>query len=109
MERTVGKDPERSPEQQRHVLFSGNPQFDVMLTDAVREQWVAAWLYLRHRTEAGDCSEEVRDAFRTLTPHLELALGGSPDERHGLLRRELRRMKKVDRATRESEAGESDA
>lgn len=30
------------------MLFADNEQFDAELRAAVREKWIAAWLYLRH-------------------------------------------------------------
>ena len=99
---------ERARKVERPVLFSANVDFDVMLTAAVREKWIAAWLYLRHRTEADDCPQEVHDAFRTLGRHLELALSGSTDARHQRLRRDLRRSSRATRAPRTPKAGDVD-
>jgi hypothetical protein len=43
----LGKDPQKIGE--TPVLFAANPAFSPELWRSVREQWIAAWLYLRHR------------------------------------------------------------
>src|SRR4030095_14440599 len=43
----LGKDPQKIGE--TPVLFAANPAFSPELWRSVRERWIAAWLYLRHR------------------------------------------------------------
>jgi hypothetical protein len=105
-ERALGENPERSPE--RLVLFSANPQFDAVLTAAVREKWISAWLYLRHRVEAGKCPEDLWAAFQILSRHVESALTGSDDDRHIELRHEARRLAKAERAPKIADRGGED-
>jgi hypothetical protein len=50
----LGVDPEQRPE--RLVLFADNEQFDADLNAAVREKWIAAWLYLRYLNTADNTS-----------------------------------------------------
>ena len=56
-ELVFGDDQERQP--QGRVLFAKNEQFDAQLRAAVREDWIAAWLYLRHLT-TGDVASAAR-------------------------------------------------
>ena len=47
-------DQEQHPE--RLVLFGDNEQFNAKLQAAVKEKWIAAWLYLQHVNTANDGS-----------------------------------------------------
>jgi hypothetical protein len=90
-ERMLGIDPERHPE--RLILYSADSDFDLELTAAVREKWIAAWLYLDHDTDGGqNCSEEARAEFLNLCALVQLALATSEDPRHKRLRHDISRL-----------------
>jgi hypothetical protein len=90
-ERMLGRDQELRPEPL--TLFGGNEQFNAVLEDAVTEKWIAAWLYLRHRSSAEACPEDVRTELRVVSPLAERALKQSlkrsPNARHERLLKEI--------------------
>ena len=96
-ERVLGEDQERNPE--RLVLFAENEQFDAELRAAVREKWIAAWLYLRHLTEADEgVPDQVTAEFILVSRLTEHALGSSRQDRHVRIRKEIREVLRVERA-----------
>ncbi len=98
-ERILGKDQERRPE--RFILFADNEQFDAELRAAVRERWIAAWLYLRHLSTAGEaCPDDIRAELMVVSRLVEQALSSSRDARHMRLRKEIREFLKAERAQR---------
>jgi hypothetical protein len=54
----LGRDPQKIGE--TPVLFAGNPAFSPELWRSVREQWIAAWLYLRHRYPESQLNENAQ-------------------------------------------------
>jgi hypothetical protein len=107
-ERILGKDQERLPE--RLVLFAGNEQFDAELRAAVRERWIAAWLYLRHlNTSDATYPEDVRTELLVVSQLVQHALTSSQDPRHARLRREIRDLLRAERGRkRPPETGDGD-
>ena len=96
-ERIFGKNPELRPE--RLTLFGANHQFDAQLRDAVREKWIAAWLYLRHLNDAAEeCPDDVRAELRVVGGLAQDALRHSPDPRHVRLRKEIRAFLRAERS-----------
>jgi hypothetical protein len=103
-ERIFGKDPERRPE--RLVLFADNVQFDEELRAAVREKWIAAWLYLNHLSNADETSE-ARAELITYARLVEYALSSSDNPRHIALRKEIRNFLRADRSRRRARESDS--
>jgi len=103
-EQILGKDQERRPE--RLTLFADNNQFDTALRASVRERWIAAWLYLKHRCMSDDIpSEDIQSELITVSRLTQHALSSSRDPRHMQLRREIREFLRAERdrqRTRES-------
>jgi hypothetical protein len=98
-ERILGKDQERRPE--RLILFADNEQFDAELRAAVRERWIAAWLYLRYLSTADDaCPDDIRAELIVVSRLVQHALSSSSDARHIRLRREIREFLRAERARR---------
>jgi hypothetical protein len=88
-ERIFGKDPELRPE--RLTLFGENQRFDAELRAAVREKWIAAWLYLRYLSTATEaCPDDIRTELRVVSRLAQDALRLSRDPRHVRLRKEIR-------------------
>ena len=87
-ELVFGSDQERLP--QGRVLFALNEQFDEALRGAVRENWIATWLYLRHLS-TGDLAAELRyeAELRTVGSLADYALSSSDDPRHIGIRKEI--------------------
>jgi hypothetical protein len=106
-ERILGKDQERLPE--RLVLFADNEHFDARLTNAVRERWIAAWLYLQHLSTADTCPEDIRAELTRVSRLVQRALDGSSDPRHTKLQRRIRELLRTERARRRTrEEGHGD-
>jgi hypothetical protein len=98
-EQMLGKDQERQPE--RLVLFADNEQFDAELRAAVREKWIAAWLYLRHlSTSEGADKDDIQAELTVVSRMVLQALRSSHDVRHIRLRKEIRELLKDQRAER---------
>ena len=92
-----GKDQELRPE--RLVLFADNDQFDVELRAAVREKWIAAWLYLKYLTSAEGASPQNNESeLITVARLTEYALSSSDDPRHVQLRKEIRNFLRATRS-----------
>jgi hypothetical protein len=103
-ERILGKDQERQPE--RLILFADNEQFDAELRAAVRERWIAAWLYLQHLSSDEICPDDVRAELTKVSRLVQHALASSSDARHIRIRRQIRELLRAERArqrTRESD------
>ncbi|MGH8625650.1 MAG: hypothetical protein ACREYC_10385 [Gammaproteobacteria bacterium] len=100
-EQILGRDQQRQPE--RLVLFADNEYFDAALRAAVREKWIAAWLYLRHlSTSNGADQDEIRTELMVVSPMALQALSSSNDVRHIRLRKEIRDFLKTQRAERDA-------
>jgi hypothetical protein len=98
-ERILGKDQERRPE--RLVLFADNDQFDAELRAAVRERWIATWLYLKHLSSADDtCPQDIHSELITVGRLVQHALSSSSNPRHVRLRKDIREFLRADRAQR---------
>lgn len=101
----LGPDQERRPE--RLVLFADNEQFDAELNAAVREKWIAAWLYLQHLSTADDVAFHANEPELVRIANLvDYVLSSSDAPRHVRLRREIRdflRSRRSRRRTGESE------
>lgn len=96
----LGADPERKPE--RLVLFASNEEFDAALNAAVREKWIAAWLYLRYLSTVEDNLELV-----TVANVVNYMLSSSDAPQHVRLKEEIRdflRSRRSHRRTGESES-----
>lgn len=93
------EDQEQQPE--RLVLFADNEMFNAELEAAVREKWIAAWLYLRHVSPADN------EQLVTLASLLDQVLKFSNVPRHAQLRDEIKTFLKPKRSSRH--AGESDS
>ena len=85
----LGRDQMRNPE--RLVLFADNSHFDAELRSAVREKWIAGWLYLRHLHAADSDGGGLQAELLDLGPLVVQALEGSTDPRHVKLLRDVRR------------------
>jgi hypothetical protein len=97
VERIFGRDQYRRPESL--VLFAHNAHFDARLRDAVREKWIAAWLYLRHLTSVGPV--ETADGRLLSTARLaRRALTGSEVPRHVAVREEISQFLRDNRRSR---------
>lgn len=96
-ERIMATDQTKQPE--RLVLFSDNEEYDAELQAAVKEKWIAAWLYLRHLTTADDNTEsgKARSDFALFSQFTSEVLSTSIDSRHVALRREIREFLKAER------------
>jgi hypothetical protein len=106
----LGKDQERRPE--RLVLFADNEKFDIELQAAVRERWIAAWLYLQHLGSADDrvpLEEDTRAELITVGRLVQHALSSSTDPRHIRLRRDIREFLRAERARRRTRESGSDS
>jgi len=105
-EHVFGKDQERRPE--RMVLFADNPPFEAALNVAVRQKWIAAWLFMKYLL-AEDGADYTREAS-ILAPLVLRALGDSKDRRDLELKREirtlLRQMRAKPSSSKEAEHGE---
>jgi hypothetical protein len=84
----LGVDPEQRPE--RLVLFADNEQFDAELNAAVREKWIAAWLYLRYLS-AGDNSSPPDNwpELARIANLVNYMLGSSDAPQHVRLKEEI--------------------
>ena len=104
-EQILGKDQERRPE--RLILFADNNQFDSALRAAVRERWIAAWLYLKHLYTADDASlEDIQPELIRVSRLAQHALRSSRSPRHVRLRKEIGEFLKAEKGrnlTRESD------
>jgi hypothetical protein len=86
----LGTDPAMRPE--RLILFAGNPAFDAALLAAVRENWIAAWLYFRHLASAEHpYRDDVWEELEVLGPLVQDMLKSSREERHQTLRADIGR------------------
>jgi hypothetical protein len=91
VERMVGKDPQRLPE--HSVLYSAADDFNAELMAAVKEKWIAAWLYARHLLDASESpSPDDRPDFFVLSQLVAAALEGSTDPRYVRLREDIDRL-----------------
>jgi hypothetical protein len=107
-ERIQGKDPQKDPE--RLILFADNEWFDAELRAAVRERWIAAWLYLRHLTTSDDTPPDATQTELVRVGRFALlALSKSSDPRHVQLRREIREFLRSDRPPRPARGIDSDS
>ena len=105
-EQILGKDQQRLPE--RLILFAYNSQFDTALQAAVREKWIAAWLYLKHLYSAGDDPPDGNKAELITVGRLaQHALGSSRDPRHKSLRKEIQDFLRAERTRRRTREGDS--
>jgi hypothetical protein len=105
-EQILGKDQERRPE--RLILFADNDQFDAELHAAVRERWIAAWLYLQHLRSAEDtCPDDIQAELITVGRLVQHALSSSSDPRHVRLRKDIREFLKAERARRRTQGSDS--
>ncbi len=103
----LGPDPVMKPE--RLILFAGNPRFDAALLGASRENWIAAWLYLRHLASAEDpCSDDLWEELETLGPLVQDMLKSSPERRHEILRQDIDRFLQAGQARRSRSEGSTD-
>jgi hypothetical protein len=105
-EQIYGKDQERLPE--RLILFADNSEFDAALQAAVREKWIAAWLYLKHLYSANEGLPGSKAELITVGRLAEQALRSSRDPRHKSLRKEIQDFLKAEttrRRARESDGG----
>ena len=105
--RILGRDQVRLPE--RLTLFAKNDDYDAALRAAVRERWIAAWLYLQHLTTGTDAPipDDVVAEFVRVGSFVQQALDGSSDPRHKALRREVRDLLRTQRANRPRPQGGS--
>jgi len=102
----LGKDQERRPE--RLVLFADNEQFDAELRSAVREKWIAAWLYMQHIGNAsGISSSETSSELRKIARLAYYALGSSTEQRHVQLRKEIGNFLTLQRTLERARQGDS--
>jgi hypothetical protein len=107
-EQILSRDQERRPE--RLVLFADNDQFDSELQAAVRERWIAAWLYLKHLSSAEDTrADDIRAEFITVGRLLGHVLSSSNDPRHVRLRREIREFLRAQRTPRPTHGSGGDS
>ena len=84
----LGEEPDRNPEPL--VLFAGNEQFYDELNDAVREKWIAAWLYLQHLSTADDVTFRANEAeLVRIASLVRYILSSSGAPRHVRLRKEI--------------------
>lgn len=103
-----GKDPQKDPE--RLILFADNERFDAELRAAVRERWIAAWLYLKYLTTLGDTSSDATQTELVKVSRFALlALSKSSDPRHVRLRKEIREFLRSVGPTRSARGGDSDS
>ncbi|MGD9705180.1 MAG: hypothetical protein AB7Q42_22320 [Acidimicrobiia bacterium] len=98
--RILGRDQMRLPE--RLILFAANDVYDTALRAAVRERWIAAWLYLQHlsNAEGEPVLDDVVAEFARVSQFLEQALATSTEPRHKALRKEVRELLRAQRAQR---------
>jgi hypothetical protein len=83
-----GQDQERLP--QGRVLFANNEEFAAELRAAVREKWIAAWLYLRHLSTGEDAVLLDEAELTTMGSLADYALSSSDHPRHIRVREEIR-------------------
>jgi hypothetical protein len=84
----LGVDPEQRPE--RLVLFADNEQFDAELNAAVREKWIAAWLYLRYlNTADNDSRHDNEPELVRVTNLVNYILSSSDAPQHAQLKEEI--------------------
>jgi hypothetical protein len=103
-----GKDPQKDPE--RLILFADNERFDAELRAAVRERWIAAWLYLRHLTTSDDTPPAATQAELSRASRFALlALSKSSDPRHVRLRKEIREFLRADGPPRRARGSDRDS
>lgn len=87
-ELVFGHDQERVP--QGRVLFAKNQQFDAELRAAVREDWIAAWLYLQHlSTASAEAALLYQAELVTIGSLADYALSSSDEPRHVKIRNEI--------------------
>jgi hypothetical protein len=102
----LGEEPDRNPEPL--VLFAGNEQFYDELSAAVREKWIASWLYLQHLTTADDVAFHANEPELVRIANLvNWVLSSSNNPRHVRLREEIQvflRSRRSRRRTGESES-----
>src|SRR5579872_115088 len=102
----LGEEPDRNPEPL--VLFAGNEQFYDELSTAVREKWIASWLYLQHLTTADDVAFHANEPELVRVANLvSWVLSSSNNPRHVRLREEIQvflRSRRSRRRTGESES-----
>jgi hypothetical protein len=84
-----GKDQDKIPE--LLFLFAENDSFNAALNAAVRERWVAAWLYIRHIYQGQAIPDERMSELTRFAQFAEYALRSSDDPRHVRLRNEITR------------------
>ncbi len=105
-ELVLGVDPQRRPE--RLILFAGNEKFDAELNAAVREKWIAAWLYLRYFSTIDNNSlYDNEPELVAIANQVSYMLGSSDAPRHVRLKEEIRdflRSRKPRRRTGESDS-----
>jgi hypothetical protein len=83
-----GKNQQKRPE--RLVLFGYNEQFYAELQAAVREKWIATWLYLRHLSTGDDASGQDSDPeLERVAGIVDYLLRSSDTPRHDRLRKEI--------------------
>jgi hypothetical protein len=105
-EQILGKDQERLPE--RLILFADNSRFDAALQAAVREKWIAAWLYLKYLYSAGGGPPDDNKAELITVGRLaQHALGSSRDPRHKSLRKEIQDFLRAERTRRRAREGDN--
>ena len=105
-ERILGKDQERRPE--RLILFADNEQFYAQLSDAVKERWIAAWLYLQHLSTVDTCPADIRAELTRVSRLVQRALDSSSDPRHIQLQRQIREFLRAERARRRTRESDGD-
>lgn len=82
-------DPERQPEPL--VLFADNEQFYAELNAAVREKWIAAWLYLRYLSPGDNSSRHDNEPELVRIANLvKYMLSSSEAPQHVRLKEEIR-------------------
>jgi hypothetical protein len=103
----LGTDPVMRPEPL--ILFAGNPAFDAELVAAVRENWIAAWLYFRHLASAEDpYPDDLWEELEVLGPLVEDMLKSSPEKRHQALREDIHRFLRTRQPRRSHSEGSPD-
>jgi hypothetical protein len=103
----LGSDPAMRPE--RLILFAGNPTFDAELLAAVRENWIAAWLYSRHLASAEDpYRDDLWEDLEVLGPLVQDMLKSSREKRHQTLRADIARFLRTRRPHRSHSEGSPD-
>jgi hypothetical protein len=99
-------DPEKDA--QRLVLFADNEQFDAELNAAVREKWIAAWLYLRYLNAAdNDSGHDNEPELVRVANLVNYILRSSDAPQHAQVKKEISDFLRFRRSRRR--AGESES